>query len=180
MAKSLQDQLLEAGAIKKDRAQKINKSKRKQKKQAQRGAGDVDEIKRAADAALAEKAAKDREFNRLKQEELARKELQAQIKQLIDANSLDTEHGEERYNFNVDNKVKSVFVTEEQRKALASGRLGIVTAAQSYAVIPAGVAHKIMERDSEPVVSLIIEDASQDESEDDQYAEYVIPDDLTW
>lgn len=180
MAKSLQDQLLEAGAIKKDRAQKINKSKRKQKKQAQRGAGDVDEIKLAADAALAEKAAKDREFNRQKQEELARKELQAQIKQLIDANSLDTEHGEERYNFNVDNKVKSVFVTEEQRKALASGRLGIVTSGQSYAVIPAGVAHKIMERDNETVVSLVTEDATKDESEDDQYADYVIPDDLTW
>lgn len=180
MAKSLQDQLLEAGAIKKDRAQKINKSKRKQKKQAHRGAADVDEIKRAADAAQAEKAAKDREFNRLKQEELASKELKAQIKQLIDANCVDADAGEERYNFTVDNKVKSVFVTEEQRKALAMGRLGIVTIEQSYAVVPAGVAQKIMERNNETVVSLVTGDVSEDDPEDDQYAEYVIPDDLTW
>ena len=180
MAKSLQDQLLEAGAIKKDRAQKINKSKRKQKKQAHRGAADVDEIKRAADAAQAEKAAKDRELNRLKQEELASKELQAQIKQLIDANRVDTNAGEERYNFTVDNKVKSIFVTEDQRKALAAGRLGIVTVEKTYELVPAGVAQKILERDSETVVSLITEDAAKDEAENDQYAEYVIPDDLTW
>lgn len=180
MAKSLQDQLLEAGAIKKDRAQKINKTKHKQNKQKQRGANEVDEIKRAAQNAQAEKAAKDLEFNRLKQEELAKKELAAQIKQLIGANKVDDEHGDDSYNFNYQNKVKTIYVTEDQRKALANGRLAIVSCENVFSVVPAAVARKVMERDTETVVSLVTPDTESEALEDDPYAEYVIPDDLTW
>ena len=180
MKGSLQDQLLEAGAIKKDRAQKINKTKRKQNKQKQRGASEVDEIKRAAEIAQAEKAAKDLEFNRLKQEELATKELAAQIKQLIGANKVNDDAGEEAYNFNYQNKVKTIYVTEEQRKALANGRLAIVNCESVFSLVPAAVARKVMERDPETVISLVAPDAESEVHEDDAYAEYVIPDDLNW
>ena len=180
MAKSLQEQLLEAGAIKKDRAQKINKTKHKQNKQKQRGAADTDDIKRAAEKAQAEKTAKDREINRQRQEAATFKALAAQIKQLIDVNRVDDGAGEEPYNFNYQDKVKTVYVTEEQRKALAGGRLAIVGSQSIFSVVPTVVAHKIMERDVAYVISLSTVDQSDEPLEDDPYAEYVIPDDLTW
>ncbi|MEP5013831.1 MAG: DUF2058 family protein, partial [Marinomonas sp.] len=67
---SLQEQLLKAGMVDKKKAKQITQEKRKQAKQA-KGTGKViiDEGKEAAKRALAEKAERDREMNRLRQAE---------------------------------------------------------------------------------------------------------------
>lgn len=180
MAKSLQEQLLEAGAVKKDRAQKINKSKRKQNKLKQHGASIKDEIKVAAAKAQAEKAAKDRESNRQRQQALVTKALNAQIAQLINSNKIHDENAEETYNFNFQNKVKTIYVNTEQRKALAGGRLAVTFHENQFGLVPVAVAQKIIERQPESVVYYAQPDTVSTESSDDPYAAYVIPDDLTW
>ena len=58
MAKSLQEQLLEAGALKKDRATRLKKEKRKKGRQQQRGAGATDTAKLSAQQAQAQKVAR--------------------------------------------------------------------------------------------------------------------------
>ena len=55
MAKSLQQQLLEAGALDKNRALKLKKAKHKEGKQRARGATPEDEVKALAQKAQAEK-----------------------------------------------------------------------------------------------------------------------------
>ena len=89
MAKSLQEQLLEAGALDKARATKIKKAKHKQGKQRARGSAPPDELKITAQQAQAEKIARDRELSRQRQAELDAKAIAAQVHQLIERNIID-------------------------------------------------------------------------------------------
>ena len=66
---------------------------------------------------------------------------------------------------------------------LSKGRLAIVTLlgnkTEKFDVVPAAIAEKIAQRDSDYIVQLNDKDSSS-EIEDDTYADYQIPDDLMW
>ena len=180
MSNSLKDQLLKAGLIDKKKAQAVNTEQRKQKKQQPKGKEIVDETKLAAQQALQEKTERDRELNRQLQNEAQQKALKAQVKQIIETNAQDIAGGETVYQFSDNNKIKKIYVTEQQHYHLAQGMLAIAKLEDHYRVIPARIARKIQERDASAIVVLHINNDMNSAEEDDFYADFKIPDDLMW
>jgi uncharacterized protein YaiL (DUF2058 family) len=179
MANSFGDQFLKAGLVNKARLNEAKKSKSKQEKLKHKQKIEVvDEAAEAARQAAAEKAARDRELNRQKKEELERKAVHAQVRQLIELNRLPRDDGEVGYNFQDGAAIRKIFVTEDIRDKLASGLLAIVRLDDGYEVIPSIVAEKILHRDASCIVSQ--SSNRQESGEDDPYADYQVPDDLMW
>ena len=180
MANSLQDQLLKAGLVDGKKIKQAKQAKKKQKKQQrQSGTEVIDENKQAAQKSRAEKAGRDRELNRQRDEEAQRKAVVAQIKQLIEINRLPKDKGDVAFNFSDNNKIKKIYVTEEFQVQLSKGRLAIVKLNEQYEIVASPIAEKIAQRDQASVI-VCNEAVGLEEDEDDYYADYKIPDDLMW
>ena len=180
--KSLQDQLLNAGLVNKKKANKL-KAEKLQKKQKIKTGKAVAEDDSAHQEALKkqreDKIEKDKALNKAKQEAMQLKEVQAQIRQMIELNRLKHKDGDLAYNFQDEKKVKKIYVSESIHKDLSIGRLAIVKLEQAYEIIPEKVATKIAQRDESFI--LVCNDRQEGEvDEDDPYADFKIPDDLMW
>jgi len=150
MANPLQEQLLKAGLASKKQAKKAEHEKRISRKQNNGNSSAV-----IAGKAREEQAVKDqrnRELNRERAEETRRREIKAQVKQLIETNRLPKDDRGEPYNFVEQNKIKRIFVSEEMTDQLSRGQLAIVKLGVGYEVVPGKVAHQIASRDKEAVV----------------------------
>jgi uncharacterized protein YaiL (DUF2058 family) len=179
MGNSFGDQFLKAGLVNKDQLNKAKKSKRKQQKQKNKQKIEkVDEAAVAARQAAADKAARDRELNRQQKQELERRAVQAQVRQLIELNRLPRDAGELGYNFQDGTAIKKIFVTQDIHDKLGRGLLAIARLDDQYQIIPAVVADKIMLRDAGCIVSNA--STELEDGEDDPYADYKVPDDLMW
>ena len=179
MANAFGDQFLKAGLVSKSRLDKARKSRNKQQKQKQKQKIEVvEEAAVAARQAAAGQAARDRELNRRQKEEAGRREIQAQVRQLVELNRLPRDHGEVGYNFQDGTAIRKILVTEEIRDKLGRGLLAIARFDDGYEVIPSVVAEKIMLREASCIVSN--EPTQQEHGEDDPYADYKVPDDLMW
>lgn len=177
---SLQDQLLKSGLASDAKAKQVKTEKRKQAKvQRNNGVEIVDDIKLSAEQARQQQAERDRELNRLKQQAEAQKALAAQIVQISQLNRIEQDSNGLAYQFNHQNKVKTIYVSEKVREALINGRAGIIGLDSGYEIVPAEIARKIQDRDASRVV--VLNQISQATlAEDDPYADYQIPDDLMW
>lgn len=179
MSISLRDQLLKAGLVSQKQAKQAGKEQQKNQRMAHKGQIELDDSqKRAAQQAMAEKAAKDQELNRQQQEKLQKKAEAAQIKQLIEQSRLPKLTTEDYYNFVDEKKVKRLSVNKLMRDKLSSGSLAIVRHGGSYEVIPREAALKIQERDPNRV--LLLNTSTEAPDADDPYAAYQVPDDLMW
>lgn len=182
MSNPFQEQLLKAGVVSKQQVQKANQDKNKQKKQQKQVSKKhvvVDETKLKAQKAADEKARRDRELNKKKEEQARQKAISAEINQLITNNCIERkEDCEIVYNFEHAKKVKRIYVNEEQKQQIINGRLGIARIEGRYELVPKSVAEKIQQRNEKRVVLFTNEDQKVDEN--DPYADYQIPDDLTW
>ncbi|MCV6636938.1 DUF2058 domain-containing protein [Candidatus Albibeggiatoa sp. nov. NOAA] len=180
MGNSLQDQLLKAGLVDKEKAKAVKKTKQKQSKQKlKQKKVIVDEVKLASEQAHREKLEKDRELNRQKAEQVKQKEIHNQIKQLITLNVIAEPDAEIAYNFTDGTVVQKVYVSTETQQQLIKGKLSIAKLEETYHVIPTVVADKIAMRDDSYVVAQATVESSEMD-EDDPYADYKIPDDLMW
>lgn len=179
MGNSLRDQLLKAGLVDTQKAKQAKHDKHKQAKQQARSGAAPDAGKQQTAQALAEKAERDRELNRQRAEKAERKALEAQIRQLIEANRLPKNDGDIAYHFTDGAKVRHLYVTAATQQQLVNGQLAVVKLHGRYDIVPAAIADKIRERDAARVVT---GDALQAQrpDEDDPYAEYQVPDDLMW
>lgn len=132
---------------------------------------------------LKRKKARSRELNQLQQEEREKRSIAAQVRQLINVNK-QPRKGETLLNFTHDNVVKRMYVSEEMHKQVTKGRLTVVLLDDAYELVPTPVADKIAQRDESSIIYRADLDKSgsdgKDEEEDDWYADYEIPDDLTW
>ena len=177
---SLQDQLLKAGLADKGTAKKARAEKRKKQKQKKPV---VDEATIAAQQAAEEKKARSRELNQLQQNEREKRSIAAQVKQLIVTNKQERK-GDTVLNFTHDNVVKRMYVSADMHRQVTKGRLTVVVLDDAYELVPTPVADKIAQRDESFIVYRADLDKSgndgKDEAEDDWYADYEIPDDLTW
>lgn len=184
MAGSLQDQLLGAGLIKEQKAKNIKTGKIKADKQNRKNNAELDnEAAKLAEQAREEQRKKSQELNEQRRKESEQKAIAAQIKQIIEMNSIPKGKGEDLpvYNFTDFNKVKTIYVTTKNHDLIARGRLAIARLNNAYHLIPAEAATKIIERDESFIVLLNDPMANTDEAvEDDPYAEFQIPDDLMW
>ena len=101
MGNSLLEQLKKSGLVDKTKAQKLKHSQYKSKKQkAKKGSPEqLDEAKLLAQKAHAEKVERDRQISQQQNEELERKAIATQIKQLIETNRVENCTGDIVYNF---------------------------------------------------------------------------------
>lgn len=175
MANSLQNQLLKSGLTDAKKAKKIHQQKLEAGKKGQ------DEAKELVKQANAAKVERDKELNRQKKEEMERKAVVAQIKQLIEVHRIDRKGGDVHYQFTDQSKIKKIYVTDTMVNQLVKGQVAIVRFAEAYELVPTVVAEKIALRDASLVVVLNTRTVvTQQEPEDDPYANYQIPDDLMW
>ena len=180
---SLQDQLLKAGLADKSKAKQARADKRKKQKLKNKGtAVGEDENKLAAQQAAEAKKQRDRELNQQRQAELEKKAVVAQIRQLITVNQQPKGNGDTVLNFTDNNVVKRMYVSDAVHKLVVDARLAVVRLDDDYALIPTPVADKIAERDANVVIyrADLREENKEKSAEDDWYADYEIPDDLTW
>lgn len=184
MALSLQEQLLKAGLTDKKKAKQVKQQKHKQAKAQQKTkVVETDEAKVAAAAVIEAKKAKDRELNQKTKLEAEKKAVIAQIKQLIEVNKQARGKGDVVCNFTDGTLIKRMYVSMETQKYISQGKLAIVKYEQAYELVPMPVADKIAERDAQVVVYRVDNISAEDKlssEQDDWYADYDIPDDLSW
>jgi len=183
MSMSLREQLLAAGLGNKKQARQADQQqKQQQHQQAKNKALREEQEKRAAESrakAQADKAARDAELNRKRQENQDRKERWAQIKQLIEQHRLPKPaESEEYFNFIDRGKVRRIAADNALRERLVAGTIVIVRCEGKYDLVLPEIAERIRERDERAVVKLNAEEGKP--AEDDPYKDYVVPDDLMW
>ena len=180
MSNPFQEQLLKAGIVTRQQVQKAKQEKSKNKKQ-QRSKKEivVDEAQLKARQAAEEKAIRDRELNKKKQEDARKKAISAEIDQLIMNNRIERDEScEIVYNFEHNKKVKRIYVDQELKQQIIQGKLGIARIEGRYELVPKTIAEKIRQRNENRIVKF--EDQPQTVDENDPYADYQIPDDLMW
>ena len=182
MPDSLQDQLKKSGLIDEKKAKQLKRAKNKQEKLARKTKNiEVDQHKLELDRAKLETVTKDRQLNLEKNKQAEKHALTAQIKQLIEMNIV-TKDGDQKFSFTDANIIKHIYFSQIQIDQLSRGTLAIVTQRegqkQNHVLVPMGVAKKIEQRDATVIVfKAVINTISE---ENDPYADYQIPDDLTW
>jgi len=180
MANALQDQLLNIGLVDKKKAAQVKKDKfKKNKKNRNSKEAIVDENKLRAQKKIEQKKQNDRLLNQQKQQQADLKAIKAQIKQLIDHSAIKDARGEIEFNFQDNNLIKQLRVSEQVQQSVINGALAIVKWEEKYHLVPNIVATKISQRD-ESFVVLLNTQQETDNAIDDEYAEYEIPDDLMW
>ncbi|WPL19148.1 hypothetical protein Thiowin_04254 [Thiorhodovibrio winogradskyi] len=176
MGNSLQDQLLQAGLVSSQQAKQTHSKKRKQRRQG----SDTESAERreALARAEAEKAARDRELNRQREEEAALKAAQSALRELIHRHRVARVDGDLAYNFADGSALKRLHVNAAQHAAIVGGQLTIVRQDTFYELIPAEIAARVAERDPRRI--LVWNQCGEQSAEEDDYAEYQVPDDLMW
>ncbi|MEN9706136.1 MAG: hypothetical protein RLZZ393_2015 [Pseudomonadota bacterium] len=181
MSLSLRDQLLKAGLVTEKQVQNAERQQKRDQFQQPRGrkkpTGPTPQ-QLAAQKAQAEKAARDADLNRKKQEKADRKAKFAEIKQLVAQHQVARVETDEFYNFVDGTKIRRVCVSPEQRDRLVRGELAIVRNEGRYAFVPPAIAADIRSRVERAVIHHNVPRA--DESGDDPYKDFVVPDDLMW
>ena len=175
MSMSLREQLLAAGLGTKKQAKQAERQQHLDRKNKE--AKQAEHAKRMAEARAA-KAAREQELSRKRQENLARKERWAQIKQLIEQHRLPKPDSEEYFNFIDRGKVRRISADNALREKLIAGSVVIVRCEGKYDLVEPEVAERIRERDERAVVKLNATESTP--AEDDPYKDFVVPDDLMW
>lgn len=178
----LQEQLLKAGLVKKSKLAEV--AREQQKSRLGKAPPASDEVQRDAERAREEKASRDRALAAERKAQAHRKELAAQARQIIQDKRIPPS-GEIDYRFSADGAIRSVQVSEDTRRKLASGALVIARQGDRYEVLPRAAGDKVRERDA----GLVVLDhgmaagsgpvAGSDE-DDAYYAQFKVPDDLVW
>lgn len=179
MAKSLQEQLKQAGLANQKQMVKARKAKNTKEKMQRKGNEVVDETAESIKQSDAENLARDKALNEQKHKLAEQKAVQAQIREIISLNAID-ERGDVEYRFDHAGVIKTLMLTAEHRKAVIRGALALVGKDDKLSILPAQAAEKIAERDASWLVLLNERGAADDQDADDEYAGFEVPDDLMW
>jgi uncharacterized protein len=177
---SLQDQLLKAGLVDEQKLKQARSSKHKQGKQqaGPRRAAVDNETRQAAERARREKLERDRELNRQRQEEVALRAAENEIRQLVHVHRVVRDRADVAFNFTDGKTLKRIYVNGEQHAKLVAGSLAVVRQDAFYEVVPAEIAERVRARDASLV--LVHNKEAEAKDADDPYADYQVPDDLMW
>lgn len=176
---SLQEQLLKAGLVDKNKVKQANQDKSKQKKVERRtGTQSVDETRLAALETQRKNAERARELNAQRDAAATQKAIEAQIAQMVQKNRQSKGNADIAYNFTHDKKIERLYVSAAVQAHLMAGRLVIVCQGSTIELVPRIIADKIAERDASLVVR--VNKTSAEIDADDPYAAFQIPDDLMW
>lgn len=205
MAKSLRDQLVEAGLATANQAKKAEKQKRSEGQAHRKKSADavtkaggnkkkgnrpstkakpLSEAAKKARQAQSDKAKRDRELAEERNAKVAAKAVRAQIKQLVTQNDVREKGSREDdvpYNFLHGKKIKRIHVPAKQQELLSKGQLAIINNDGRYHLVSKEVAAKIAERDPKWVIAAHDPAAAKPAEEmDDFYKDFQVPDDLDW
>jgi uncharacterized protein YaiL (DUF2058 family) len=180
MSDSLREQLLKAGLVSRQPAVEAERQQHRQRHQPKPGGKRpaVAEPQRPTDAAQAAKAARDRELNKEREARARARAAAAEIRQLIEEHALPRPDGDDYYNFVAGRKIRRVAVNTALLERLHRGDIAIVRHEGRSALVPAGIAARIRERDERAVITF--QAAPEPVAEDDPYKDFVVPDDLRW
>ena len=137
---------------------------------------------RRAKLIRANKARRDKELARERNERAQAKAIRAEIKQLV------TQHDQRQkanaetdvaYNFLHKKKIKRLYVPAEQKEALSKGKLMIVNNDGLYHLVAPEIAAKIAKRDPKWIITAHDEKSAEPDM-DDYYKKFEVPDDLDW
>ena len=129
--------------------------------------------------AAQEKARHDRELNKKKELQARQKAISVEINQLITNNCIERDEScEIVYNFEHNKKVRRIYVDEEMKQKIISGKLCIARIEGRYELVPQPIAEKIQQRNEKRVV--VFEKENEVIDENDPYAKFQVPDDLVW
>jgi uncharacterized protein len=176
---SLQEQLLKAGLVDKNKVKKVNQDKSKQMKVERRtGEQTVNEARLAALETQRKNAERARDLNAQRDDAARQRMAMAQIAQMVEKNRQSKGGGDVAYNFTHGTRIERIYVSAAVQAHLVAGRLAIVCQGGVTELVPRVIADKIAERDASLVVR--VNKPSIETDADDPYAAYQIPDDLTW
>ena len=181
MRNTLQDQLLKAGLV----DEKTIKQAKKEQHAAQQKVAknkrhvEADEVKLAAQKALADKAEHDRLLNQQRHEQATQRAIAAQIRQLIESHRQSRGDGNVAYNFSDNKVIKKIMVSQKIIDQIQFGHLAVVRLDDKYELIPVRAAVKIRERDASCVIVCNPQQSGAN-VDDDPYADFRIPDYLMW
>jgi uncharacterized protein YaiL (DUF2058 family) len=177
---SLRDELLKAGLVSSDKAKKLDSDGRKQDYQRKKGQALIPEeeaqraeARKRVEADSLGKREQDRQLNRAREAEKKCREQVARAHQLIEAHRVNESEAEIAYNVQNGNRIRTVRVTAQQRRALAMGRLAIVRGDRrelDFALVPREIAQKLVEFAPDRVLLLHPESSGIDP--DDEWGDW--------
>ncbi len=179
MSKSLQDQLLSAGLVSKTQVSKANAAKRKKNRQQPKGSKPTNENSARIQQSKTEKTQRDRDLNQKQSQKKDLKAQHAQIRQLISSNLIAKDDNGFAFNFEYQGRVKTIYLSEITKNQVIKGTLAVVKMDNRYELVPVQIAKKIREK-NDSLIAVLNDSPENSKIENDPYADYEIPDDLTW
>ena len=178
---SLQDQLMKAGLINKQKAKQAQTEKRRKAKQKKKkGTVEISAVQAAVNEQKEQQKQQDIEKNKQTQAELDTRSAHGKLIQMIAQHCEKNYQGELDYHFTYDNKVKRIAINDKTQQKLSKGLLAICVLNEAFYLINKEAAAKLTEIDDSVLVALHEKTDIADIKEDDPYAEFAIPDDLIW
>ena len=185
MADSLQDQLKALGLAKEKKPAHKKPRNRKpgagKPRSGNAGTGKAGAAKDNGEMALGkawalrereEKQSVEQARARKREEDRKRREINKAIRAIVQPNRLNKEDAEVARNFMFRERIRKVYVTPEQHKALGEGSLGLVYLSGGYHVLAGEHVDAVREIAADHVVEL----GGDNEEEE----EFPVPDDLSW
>ena len=178
---SLQDQLLQAGLINKQKAKQAQTEKRKKFKQKKKkGTVNVSLVQKAILEQQSQQKTDDLNKNKRIQEELSERSDHGKLIQMIAQHCEKEYQGEIDYHFNYQNKVKRIAINASTKAALTSGRLAICALNDAFYLINREASEKLKAIDESVLVAVHEKPTVESDHSDDFYAEFAVPDDISW
>jgi uncharacterized protein YaiL (DUF2058 family) len=138
---SLQEQLLKAGLVDKNKVKKVNQDKSKQKKIERRtGTESVNEAREAALELQRKNAERARELNAQRDAAAQQKAIMAQIADMVHKNKQSKGKGDIAYNFTHGTRIERMYVSAAVQAHLMAGRLVIVCLGGATELVPRVIA----------------------------------------
>ncbi|MGO1540869.1 MAG: DUF2058 domain-containing protein [Luteimonas sp.] len=144
-----------------------------------RGGGDIDLAKAFAIRAQREKDERIQAERKKQEEARKRREARAKLATLLEGKALNAEEADIARHFEYGGKIKRIYVTADQLKALNAGELGVLQHNGRYLLVTAAMLAEA-ETVFAPAVALKVDPDAP--AQDDPYADprYQVPDDLVW
>ena len=173
MSDSLKEQLLKAGFKSTEPAKKPKNAKRPGAAK-KTGAANAQRTKQKNSSAKTQAATAQAQAEEAIEK---RKALKAQIKALIDTHKVEKHQGDIAYGYTLGTRIKQIFVNEPVQTGLVAGDLYITRLNGSTYVVPADIGNQILSLNPEWVV---VKPAEAQSDENDEYADFKVPDDIKW
>ena len=171
MSESLRDQLLKSGLASRLKAEQAAKPVQQKPARAKHRSAEIDLARAYALRDSKERAERERMQREVEQRAREKKERKQKLVALLNGKSQNVEAAEIPRHFPHANKIRRIYVTEDQLRRLNGGELGVVQFAGRYLLVDCDVAKAAREIDADALVLLC--DPMQG-SEDD------VPSDLIW